>query len=116
VLTYSSCTLFCLQALAAEKAAAAHEREMEVARLRALQEKVLDTRSQEDELRAKRYQVGFGQFCRMQHTNRCICHGMRHACNRLQDCLQYVHAAPHSAQSPPKVPEPGCIKSAARFC
>lgn len=30
---------------------------MEVARLRALQEKVLDTRSQEDELRAKRYQV-----------------------------------------------------------
>jgi hypothetical protein len=47
----------CLQALAAEKAAAAHEREMEVARLRALQEKVQDTRSAEDELRAKRYQV-----------------------------------------------------------
>jgi hypothetical protein len=46
-----------LQALASEKAAAAHEREMEVARLRALQEKVQDTRSAEDELRAKRYQV-----------------------------------------------------------
>lgn len=46
-----------LQAHAAEKAAAAHEREMEVARLRALQEKVQDTRSAEDELRAKRYQV-----------------------------------------------------------
>jgi hypothetical protein len=30
---------------------------MEVARLRALQEKVQDTRSAEDELRAKRYQV-----------------------------------------------------------
>lgn len=48
------------QAAAAEKAAAAHEKEMEVARLRALQEKVLDTRSQEDELRARRYQVGGG--------------------------------------------------------
>lgn len=47
----------CPQALAADKAAAAHERELEVARLRALQEKVQDTRSQEDELRAKRYQV-----------------------------------------------------------
>ncbi len=47
----------CCQALAAEKAAAAHEREMEVARLRALQEQVQDTRSAEDELRAKRYQV-----------------------------------------------------------
>jgi hypothetical protein len=44
------------QALAADKAAAAHEREMEVARLRALQEKMQDTRSQEDELRARRYQ------------------------------------------------------------
>lgn len=46
-----------MQALAADKAAAAHEREMEVARLRALQEQVQDTRSAEDELRAKRYQV-----------------------------------------------------------
>jgi hypothetical protein len=45
------------QALAAQKAAVAHSKEMEVARLRALQEKVLDTRSQEDELRARRYQV-----------------------------------------------------------
>lgn len=51
------CAALCVQALAAEKAAAAHEREMEVARLRALQEKVQDTRSAEDELRAKRYQV-----------------------------------------------------------
>jgi len=51
------CMYMLPQALAADKAAAAHERELEVARLRALQEKVQDTRSQEDELRAKRYQV-----------------------------------------------------------
>jgi hypothetical protein len=43
--------------LAAEKAAVARNKELEVARLRALQEKVQDTRSAEDELRARRYQV-----------------------------------------------------------
>lgn len=55
--TRMACCKIFPQALAADKAAAAHERELEVARLRALQEKVQDTRSQEDELRAKRYQV-----------------------------------------------------------
>jgi hypothetical protein len=62
-----------VQALAAEKAAAAHEREMEVARLRALQEKVQDTRSAEDELRAKRYQVSAANKLKFkeQQQNRC---------------------------------------------
>lgn len=47
-----------LQALAAEKEAIAHEKEMEVARLRAMQEKQADHQSEQDELRARRYQVG----------------------------------------------------------
>lgn len=47
-----------LQALAAEKEAIAHEKEMEVARLRAMQEKQADRQSEQDELRARRYQVG----------------------------------------------------------
>lgn len=42
------------QALAEEKARLAHEREMEVARLRDAQEKILDRRSEMDELRARR--------------------------------------------------------------
>lgn len=92
-------SLVCLQALAAEKAAAAHERELEVARLRALQEKVLDTRSQEDELRAKRYQVGAANCagtaqnhparCRKQHANSWAC---------LQDSPHRVHAVPNCSQ------------------
>lgn len=46
------------QAIAAEKERIAKEKELETARLRGLQQKVLDTRSTEDELRARRYQVG----------------------------------------------------------
>lgn len=46
------------QALAAEKEAIAHEKEMEVARLQAMQEKQADHQSEQDELRARRYQVG----------------------------------------------------------
>ena len=42
------------QAFAEEKARQAHERELEVARLRAAQEKILDRRSKLDELRARR--------------------------------------------------------------
>lgn len=42
------------QALAEEKARLAHEREMEVARLRDVQEKILDRRSEMDELQARR--------------------------------------------------------------
>lgn len=42
------------QALAEEKARLAHEREMEVARLRDAQEKILNRRSEMDELRARR--------------------------------------------------------------
>lgn len=44
----------CGQALAEDKARQAHERELEVARLRAAQEKILDRRSEMDELRARR--------------------------------------------------------------
>ncbi|WIA11863.1 hypothetical protein OEZ85_011949 [Tetradesmus obliquus] len=44
------------QALAAEKEAIAREKEMEVARLRAMQEKQADHQSEQDELRARRYQ------------------------------------------------------------
>lgn len=43
-------------ALAAEKARIAKEKELEVARLRALQEKVMDRQSELDELRARRHQ------------------------------------------------------------
>jgi hypothetical protein len=46
-----------LQALAAQKEAIAREKEMEVARLRAMQEKQADHQSEQDELRARRYQV-----------------------------------------------------------
>lgn len=46
-----------MQALAAEKEAIAREKEMEVARLRAMQEKQADHQSEQDELRARRYQV-----------------------------------------------------------
>jgi hypothetical protein len=49
----------CVQALAAEKEAIAHEKEMEVARLRAMQEKQADHQSEQDELRARRYQVSW---------------------------------------------------------
>ena len=54
-----SCTVFKIspypeQAFAEEKARQAHERELEVARLRAAQEKILDRRSELDELRARR--------------------------------------------------------------
>ena len=42
------------QVLAEEKARLAHERELEVARLRDAQEKILDRRSEMDELRARR--------------------------------------------------------------
>ncbi|CAL5230041.1 g13486 [Coccomyxa viridis] len=45
------------QAFAEEKARQAHERELEVARLRAAQEKILDRRSEMDELRACRAQA-----------------------------------------------------------
>jgi hypothetical protein len=42
-------------ALAAEKEAAAHEKEMEVARLRAQQERAIDRQGEVDELRARRW-------------------------------------------------------------
>lgn len=42
------------QAVAEEQARIAHEKELEVARLRARQEKVADRRSEIDELRARR--------------------------------------------------------------
>lgn len=51
------------QAFAEEKARQAHERELEVARLRAAQEKILDRRSEMDELRA----------CRLFHCASCTC-------------------------------------------
>ena len=51
---WSSQCGFCRQALAEEKARQTHERELEVARLRAAQEKILDRRSEMDELRARR--------------------------------------------------------------
>ena len=54
--TTSKCAA-CGQALAEEKARQAHERELEVARLRAAQEKILDRRSEMDELRARRYRA-----------------------------------------------------------
>ena len=47
-------TEVCGQALAEERARQAHEREVEVARLRAAQEKDLDRRGEMDELRARR--------------------------------------------------------------
>lgn len=46
------------QEMAEERERLAKAKELEVARLRAMQEKVQDTRSAEDEARAKRYQVG----------------------------------------------------------
>lgn len=55
VLMSGSCAA--LQALDAEKEAIAREKEMEVARLRAMQEKQADHQSEQDELRARRYQV-----------------------------------------------------------
>eukprot|EP00775_Hariotina_reticulata_P006096 gene6096-6333_t len=44
------------QALAAEAASVAHARELEVARLRSMQEKQADHQSEQDETRARRYQ------------------------------------------------------------
>jgi hypothetical protein len=61
---------------------------MEVARLRALQEKVLDTRSQEDELRAKRYQVGL-----------CTCAGISTALKKPACKLVHVCRMLRSAHS-----------------
>lgn len=46
-----------LQELAEERERLAKQKELEVARLRAMQEKIQDTRSAQDEERAKRYQV-----------------------------------------------------------
>lgn len=43
------------QAALEEKARAAHEKELETARLRAAQERVRDRQSEIDELRARRY-------------------------------------------------------------
>ena len=44
----------------ADKERAAKEKEMEVARLRSLQERAADRQSEEDELRARRWQVRGG--------------------------------------------------------
>jgi hypothetical protein len=52
------------QAIAAEKERAAQEKEMEVARLRGLQERVADRQSEVDEMRARRWQVRSGAACR----------------------------------------------------
>lgn len=46
------------QELAEDRERMAKAKELEVARLRAMQEKIQDTRSAQDEERAKRYQVG----------------------------------------------------------
>lgn len=62
-----------VQALAAEKAAIARGKELEVARLRALQEKQADHRSEQDELRARRYQVKHVGQKQMWGRSKCIC-------------------------------------------
>jgi hypothetical protein len=51
---------FLLQAAMIEREAAAKQREREVARLRMLQERMHDVRMQQDEERAKKYQVRGG--------------------------------------------------------
>lgn len=51
-----TCSSLALQALAAEKERIAKEKELETARLRALQERAADKQSELDELRARRYQ------------------------------------------------------------
>jgi hypothetical protein len=56
-LTLTPAVVLGLQELAEERERLAKQKELEVARLRAMQEKLQDTRAAQDEERAKRYQV-----------------------------------------------------------
>jgi hypothetical protein len=76
---------------------------MEVARLRALQEQVQDTRSAEDELRAKRYQVStvplllvrlssvswFEQGFSRGVQDLCLCQVSCTVCMACNDCVRH---------------------------
>ncbi len=61
--------------LAAEREAAAHEKELEVSRMRAQQERAIDRQGEVDELRARRWGRGLGQLLAAVMLHCLLCQG-----------------------------------------